>query len=457
MSDASWAALATSAGVPSPRLFDQHERLFGAADPFLQLWHDSAAWHPFANQVWLLIESMRLPHIRRVVPLSQYRKPSDGSLIAAFEKELSAKHDAVPLVQLATGGGRARFDPPLREKSAVDLLHALHVRFPERALLPQFATRRAFADALIDRYAPLQSAMYGVLGGRASAAAQAKYARSMDEWNAAYAAPRLAGTDDGDGDELAFGGPMSGGPFLFGARPCAVDVLLLPLLERCEANVVHPIVGGLPHMPLSKWPALTELLEAARRNDVGFEAFELLSDATTTVGIRLAVTSANDPAALSHFDTPGMTDAAAQAATGGLDASRDAAARLCASHAAIARFAAGGAGTGRPRSVRRAAPTDDVVGCVDEALRATAALLLLRPPASEATCEATDAIRTLAEQAASDLVAAHGAARARVAAESLVFLGANVGVPRDMDRDAASALRAHLKVIVAAVRSAVGG
>ena len=50
---------------------------------------------------------------------------------------------------------------------------------------------------------------------------------------------------------------------------------MLPLLERCEANVVHPVVGGLPQLPLSRWAALAALLAAARANDVGHDAFSV--------------------------------------------------------------------------------------------------------------------------------------------------------------------------------------
>ena len=52
----SWPSLAAAAGEPAPRLFQQTTRLFGAAAPAVRLWHDAAAWHPFANQVWFFLQ-----------------------------------------------------------------------------------------------------------------------------------------------------------------------------------------------------------------------------------------------------------------------------------------------------------------------------------------------------------------------------------------------------------------
>ena len=249
----SWDALAARAERPSARLFDQRTRLFGATAPKVRLWHDSAAWHPFANQVWLLLEAMRIPYTRSTVPLKSYRKPSDGALLADFEAALplGSKPDAVPYVQLASGPGG--WSAPLRERSALGLFGALNSQFPDHALLPHTPKRRAYAMALLDQTSALQSALYGVLGGRASSSAQKQYVTAMCEWNEvlsgdAKALGSRAHPDDGDGHPERFGGDVRGGPFVFGERACAVDVFLLPLLERCEANVPHPVVGQLPSL-----------------------------------------------------------------------------------------------------------------------------------------------------------------------------------------------------------------
>ena len=375
-----WADLAARAGAPAPRLFDETERLHGADAPRVRLWHDAAAWHPFANQVWLLLEAARIPHCRAVVPLSQYRRPGprDDARLAAFSDALpGANPDGVPYVQLATAAGG--WGPPLRERSAVALLRALDREFPEHGLLPRAPRRRALCDELLARYADLQKALYGVLGGKSTAAAREAYAARMDAWNARYARDL----------DLALGSalcPDDGGeapvprdaPFLLGSLG-AIDALLLPLLERCEANVPHAVVGtGRSKLALGRWPALARLLAAARRDDCPIHA--LLGDPTTTLGVRLAVTGA---VGRQPLPPPPPPDAAAAAAAASAPAARlDAAARLCANGAACAGFSrrpefferrrpgrrcarqasrrrararAGPAGT-RPRGKRRRAP-----------------------------------------------------------------------------------------------------
>ena len=113
-----WSSLAARAGPPAPRIFDQTERLFGAAAPAVRLWHDSAAWHPFANQVWLLLEAMQLPYVRSVVPLSQYKKAKDATLLASFAAALPGQNpDSLPYVQLADA--RGQWAAPLEERTAV--------------------------------------------------------------------------------------------------------------------------------------------------------------------------------------------------------------------------------------------------------------------------------------------------------------------------------------------------
>merc|ERR1719160_365488 len=165
---ADWNALKEITGEPQPRLFNEKDRLFGANAPLLRLWHDSAAWHPFANQVWILIEEMQVPHVRATVPLDQYLKP--GERVSAEFERLGV---SVPAIQLAgsgsikSNGGTAAmsWSAPLQESSAVDICRRLHKLFPKHALLPRSPKRRAFAEALLDRYAKLQRALYGVIGG----------------------------------------------------------------------------------------------------------------------------------------------------------------------------------------------------------------------------------------------------------------------------------------------------
>jgi len=502
----SWETLAAEAGRPEPRLFEERDRLFGAEQPALRLWHDAAAWHPFANQVWLLIEAMRIPHVRMLVPHPSYRKVGsevDDARMAAFQQALPGRGaSSVPYVQLAEGrvsssaSAEIRWSAPLPEQSAVDLLRALHARFPAHSLLPRTPRRRAFCEELLNAYEGLQSALYGVLqigGGRVSRSDEAAYVAAMDAFEAAYTGSpgstelALGDDNDGDGDVARFGGlvvaPES--PFLLGPSPCAVDVLLLPLLERCEANVPHPIVGtGSARLALGRWPGLARLLNAARSGGEGCSIAPLLSDPTTTVGIRLAVTGAVARAVLPPPPADGGAAAAvwveSDSAGEGAAARRDAAARLCAKGAAVARFAAGGAGTGRPRKRAKAkkgggggappspSPSSEDVGAVDAALRLAAGLMLLAPApnaAPQPTCGAEGApgdsgsggegsLLARAQGGAGAVVGRHGPGPARRAAEALVFLAENTGVPRDMDAPAGRAFRSHLLLVSGALSAA---
>ncbi len=463
-----WDALIARAGHPSLRVFDETTRLFGASVPAVRLWHDSAAWHPFANQVWLLLEAMQIPYTRSTVPLRHYKKATDHTLLAQFEAELpcGAKPDAVPYVQLSSSpscAGHADWSDPLRERTSLDLLGALTTKFPEHALMPRTPKRRAYAEALLEHTTTLQSVLYGVLGGRASSSAQRRYIAAMDEWDdavsgvakARFALGSRAFPDDGDGHAERFGGDAAAGPFLFGERACAVDLLLLPLLERCEANVPHPVVGGLPALALERWPALAALLEAGRSPEWTGSVAALLSDSITTSGVRLAVTGAHAPlpAPPSNLVQAALVAAACDGA-----ARLDAAARLAHKGTPIARFAVAGYGTGRPRpaghTAGRADPRSELVAAVDSALRATASLLLqpAEPQllASNAQALATELLQGAPNRQTGDAPLAVGVA------DALVFLAMNTGVPRDMDAPAARALRAHLMLAAGAVGNTNG-
>ncbi|KAH8058738.1 hypothetical protein JL722_5970 [Aureococcus anophagefferens] len=213
-------------------------------------------------------------------PLTAHVPPAGPATtrLAAFADALTgANPNGVPYVQLATAAGG--WGPPLRERSAVALLRALDREFPEHGLLPRAPRRRALCDELLARYADLQKALYGVLGGKSTAAARRAYAARMDAWDACYARESDLALCPDDGGEAPV--PRDA-PFLLGSLG-AIDALLLPLLERCEANVPHAVVGtGREKLALGRWPALARLLAAARRDVCPIHA--LLGDPTTTLG-----------------------------------------------------------------------------------------------------------------------------------------------------------------------------
>ena len=67
-----WSRLCASAGPPPPRLLDVKESLFGSAEPEVIFWRDAAAWCPFCEMTWLLLEAMAVPYRVRTVPLRRY-------------------------------------------------------------------------------------------------------------------------------------------------------------------------------------------------------------------------------------------------------------------------------------------------------------------------------------------------------------------------------------------------
>eukprot|EP00929_Paragymnodinium_shiwhaense_P121476 TRINITY_DN9371_c0_g1_i1.p1 TRINITY_DN9371_c0_g1~~TRINITY_DN9371_c0_g1_i1.p1 ORF type:complete len:492 (+),score=53.77 TRINITY_DN9371_c0_g1_i1:105-1478(+) len=443
-----WSALVALAGRPTPRLYTQKERLFGAKAPLVRLWHDSAAWHPFANQVWLLLEEMQIPHVREPVPLAQYLKP--GERISTEFQKLGVSVPAVQVLNRSNstaprGDQGWKWSAPLKESSAVDIFRKLHKLFPKYALLPQTPRRRAFAEALMDHYLQLQSALYGTLGG-AGSRAHGAYSSAMDAFEGAWSGSPAADFslarfgDDGDGARERFGGSPLEGPFLFGARPCAVDMLLLPLLERCEANVPHPQIGNAPHLAITRWPSLAQLQAYARTPGVCSYG-ELSTDAATTVGIRFELFGVTgDDGQLPPLHTISLQRCLASALQSTREARRDAASRLVANYVAVARFASGGAGRGRSRQVQRPAPDEVVISCTQDALRAVAQLLL-------SDCSASSALEAIAQAAVARLPATYKAATVHSAAMNLVFLAENTGVPRDMTSLPAAAFRAHLQIV----------
>ena len=82
---------------------------------------------------------------------------------------------------------------------------------------------------------------------------------------------------------------------------------------------------------------------------------------------------------------------------------------------------------------------------IDDALLAVASLLLVRRDAP------LYAAHQQARRDAEELHARHGAAGAATAAAALEALSLNVGVPRDMGRLPARALRSHARIVAGAL------
>lgn len=418
-----WKTLGAAAGEPAPRVFSAESRLFEQHAPVVRLWHDNSGWCPFCAQVWAVIEDMQLPYESRTIPLSSYLRPCERKP-AEF---LSLCPDGlVPAIQLNKAQCGVEFGPALESGrqpgvgAGVEICQELFRLFPDKALLPQPAAWRAFAEALMQQCSEFEAAVLPFRGGPGN---EARFVAALDMMEAAYGGERQSQFErsrwirDSSKDQRYSVEP---GPFLFGQRPCVVDYLLLPVLERMEAYVPHPGLGNSQHLSLTRWPKLAGLLAAGRVP--GQSAFaHICSDAETLLGIAFR---GREPQLQKRFsrdtDRPSLDELASAT-----PACRDAAARLCSNHAAIARFVARGHGVGPNEKV--------AVDVVDDALRAVAASLLNE-----------SSPRLGVASAAAALQAAHGTAASRAASGALRFLARNTGVPRDMDAATAKAFRTHL-------------
>eukprot|EP00930_Biecheleria_cincta_P083804 TRINITY_DN73314_c0_g1_i1.p1 TRINITY_DN73314_c0_g1~~TRINITY_DN73314_c0_g1_i1.p1 ORF type:complete len:458 (-),score=81.87 TRINITY_DN73314_c0_g1_i1:39-1412(-) len=436
----SWSALADRAGPPSARLFTAKERLFGQECPKLRLWHDAAGWCPFCAQVWTVLEEMHVPYVLETIPLSNYMKPGEESVRETY-KNISPD-GSVPGIQIATGEtdgntGEILFgrvlDSCAKNVPSHMIIQDISRAFPDKALFPRTPHRRAYAEELAMHAFQLEKAV-GEIARQQNDDTVSRYVAVMDDFESALSSCGSSEKwqlshwgDDGDGDDKHFGGACAG-PFLFGRRPCAVDILMLPWLERADAAL-----GREPGLGLSRWPSVMAMLASARTpgicawSDIG-------SDRESLSGIRQRF----EQTAIQHPTAEDTQLLSAEAKAVLPVAHRDALARLSANHLAIARFAFCGAGAGRPSG---SIADEDAVKLVDEALRAVGTTMLLTLDQADATPQ------IIAEATARCMIDLHGAEASKSAAVALFFLAMNVGVPRDMGTAPAAALRAFSRLV----------
>ena len=213
------------------------------------------------------------------------------------------------------------------------------------------------------------------------------------------------------------------------------------MLERVEALLLHPFLGG---PQLVDWVHVSKMLSTGRQPGV-CSFGKLCSDAETLLAISLREDPGRTPA-MSLQDTilsptRSVLESAQAAAQHPQDACREAASRICANHAAIVAFACCGRGCGRRKEeARKAAEVYTDSPTVDFALRQVVASLLR---------SSRNSYHTELESAARR--AARFCPEASAALPPLRFLSWNVGVPRDMAAAPAAALRAHLRLHLAAL------
>lgn len=440
----SWEELAASAGHPSPRVFEAAERLFDAEAPKLKFWHDASGWCPHCMTAWTVLEEMRIPYVMDTTPLRAYLKP--GEKKPARLRKVSPK-GVVPIVQFldegSSGRGKWVFGDPVKNVGRGEqVCEMLQKRFPLQSLLRKES--RSQHMALFTRIQKGYRPYKYLPNGRPTWGVNPKHTKAHEK--------ALVSALDGLEAELARGNSS----FLHGDRPYMIDLMLLPYLERVEALLLHPYLGGTSGLSLEKWPRVSKMLAAGRTPGV-CSFSELSSDAETLLaismrddGARLAEGVADSLVAssLKTVAELSLADLARLAAGHAGACRRDAAARICAKHKAVVGFACSGRGCGRGESAVKAAKAKSpasprIAVAVDIALRAVVAALLLDEddPEKRATLLESDAVRC-AKSLRSD---------ASCAVPALRFLSLNVGVPRDMSASSAGALRAHLKLLVRAL------
>ena len=463
----SWKALSAVVGplaVPE-RVYDQRERLFGSANAELVLWRDDAAWCPFCEVTWLVLEKMAVPYQMKTVPLRRYLLP--GEVKDPEYTDLVGAAGVVPGVQFCTPTGQLRTPETVLE----DILCELWARYPSRFPAGDAAIRTAVcggdgslrgrhADGL---WAQLVTArrQYEACAGASSVEGRvlAPLAAPLERLEALLAASD--GADDG---------PFLGG----GHSPSVSDLLLLPFLSRVQAVV--PYFFGEKALVALPFARCERYLRAARAS---FPLYaELSSDSTTLARTNLryarSAGAGNASPQREGRSAEGLCgDASAAAVIDGIDArTRDlwavaatarsryeAAARLVAAPEAIAAFAqrawaaemSGAAewAAAAEAEVREADAREAEV--VDEALRAVASVLLASTHGGHVGSAAVKEIHRSAQAAAEILLASHGSTYCRAAAEVLEALSLYVGVPRDMGMEPARALRSHLRIVTAAL------
>mmetsp|Transcript_30917 Transcript_30917/g.91861 ORF Transcript_30917/g.91861 Transcript_30917/m.91861 type:complete len:474 (-) Transcript_30917:252-1673(-) len=404
---------ARACSLASQRLFDLPD---GEA-PRLTLFRDTAAWCPYCEKVWLVLEEKRVPYEVKKVNMNCY-----GDKPAWFWA-----------IQPSGGIPVAKLDGQVIRESN-DIIMAVEEAFPDRPLLPQGDPR---VRPLLSLERELFSAWFRWLTSSASEGAQ----RANFE--------ALLRRVDG---ELA----ASGGPYFLGADLSLVDCMFAPFLERMAASL--PYYKALTLRRNDGWPRIEQWFLAMESRPsyrhVQSDFYTHVHDLPPQIGRCQSVPEAEELAAeidgsdgswsLPLPEDDGSLLQPLQGLGAGADAARrEAAERLLHNHEAIGRFAARGlSAPGFPPvaaelSDPNAAPAEEALPVVDALLRHTTHALLDGEGDAGAAALSPDTLS--------------GGIEPRAAAASLGYLRDRISVPRDMSYPAARQLRAHLNGVIEGV------
>lgn len=413
-----------------PAHTDAKLRLFGASPESVRvtLYRDTAAWCPYCQKVWLLLEEKRIPYrIEKINMRSYGDKPSDflrrvpGGLLPALELDGRFMTDSLPI--MAT----------------------LDAAFPQEPLMipPEGSAARQEAESLLRLERELFSAWCRLTfspGKGIFDAHEKNFLETLGRFEQALG----KGGQTRDGESGADGSS----PWLLGGEsPTLVDLQYVSHVERMVASVLY--WKGLELRDNPRFPNLERWLSAFERRPsyvaTKSDWYTHVQDIPPQYGPGYAVKEAAHLAAaidggswhlpLTHLEHL-VEKISPLEDVGETGARHEAAFKLSANHANVVRFAARGSGTpGRPQfqaplADPNAVPDESVIDAVDVALRCV----------TEALLNGADA----AEASAQERLGGYSPAEAEKLTRCLHYLRDRVGVPRDMGVAAAMHLRGTL-------------
>lgn len=391
------------------------KRLFDLPDgekPRVTFYRDTAAWCPYCEKVWIMLEEKRVPYTVDKVNMNCY----------------GSKPDWFWAMQPSGGIPVAKIDGDVIRESN-DIMFAIEEAFPERTMMP--------ANPRIKPLLRLERELFGswfrglgMPGGMGMG--------MVDNFEQV-----LAKVDS----ELA----VEGGPYFLGKEISIVDCMFAPFLERMAAS--FPYYKGLEIRRNPDYPRVEEWFLAMESRDsyrnIQSDFYTHVKDLPPQVGPCASLEGSEEfrdsidgrdgswrlPLPEDDPDLPQPVAGLGQSADA---ARREAAERLIANYVDVGRFAARGLASlpGMP-PVSASLSDPNCVGpeeslpLVDTLLRSTAQSLL----------EGPDVMRAQLSEGIS------GSAAER----SLGYLRDRISVPRDMSYPAARQLRAHLNEVIDAV------
>ncbi|CAD7703795.1 unnamed protein product [Ostreobium quekettii] len=213
----------TAAGPPLAR---SRERTFGKAGPIrVKLYRDHAAWCPYCQKVWMLLEEKQVPYRVETTPLESYgEKPASFLTVAP--------KGYVPAMEI---------DGEVVEGSD-EIVARLEKEFPERRMVPEEGTPEWVRAQELKG---LENRVVSVIQW----APKPIFLR--DELKLKFEAGL-----DGVEDEL---GKM-GGPYFLGARLSFTDINFVPFMDRWAAFFAY--FKGVRVRTSGRWPRISAWFDA---------------------------------------------------------------------------------------------------------------------------------------------------------------------------------------------------